>query len=153
LNDFKKPDRSLPGADDFVHWTRDNIRFGDLDIQGHVNNTVIAGYFETGRVTMFRERGLGLGGGTENVHVALVHAEMTFVRELRWPGTVEIGTAVLRLGRTSCTLRHGLFSGGHCVAHGTATLVLIDAASRRPAPIPEALAARLTQWSRPAPQP
>ena len=145
MNSSGKPGRAAPNLADFPHRTTDNIRFADIDVQGHVNNTVIADYFQTGRVTMFHER--DLSGGVEGTHVALVHTEITFVRELRWPGTVEIGTAVTKIGRSSYTVMHGVFSDGECAAHGTATLVLIDADSRRPTAIPEAFAERLKAWS------
>ena len=50
LNDqpVVKPARILPRPEQFPGRTGDIIRFGDLDPQGHVNNTVFATYFETG---------------------------------------------------------------------------------------------------------
>ena len=49
----KKP---APQFADYPHQITDNIRFGDLDPQGHVNQAVFLTYFETGRVAMFRDR-------------------------------------------------------------------------------------------------
>ena len=46
--------------EDFPYRLSDNVRFGDLDPNQHVNNAVYATYFETGRVTLMKDRGYGL---------------------------------------------------------------------------------------------
>ena len=46
---------------DYPHRTAEIVRFGDLDPQGHVNQAVFLTYFESGRVTMFREPDLSVG--------------------------------------------------------------------------------------------
>lgn len=136
--------RPLPRLDDYPHRTTDIIRYGDLDPQGHVNNAVFATYFESGRVAMFRTSDLGIGipGST----FVLVRAETDFLQELRWPGTVEIGTAVAEFGRSSFTVAQVVFRDGACAAAGRATLVYLDLASRRSRPLPEDMVARLSQW-------
>lgn len=139
-----KTARYVPSLEVFPHQVTDNIRFGDLDAQGHVNNTVIAGYFETGRVVMFRQPNLGVG--VDNASVVLAHTELTFLRELRWPGIVQIGTGLARVGRTSYTLAHGVFCDGACAAFGQATLVMIDNTTRQARPLPEDFIARLAPW-------
>ena len=60
------------------------IRFGDLDPQGHVNNTVFATFFETGRVMLLREpKNLLNPPGATSV---LARLDINFLRELHWPG-------------------------------------------------------------------
>ena len=44
-------------AENFPFRTRDKLRYGDTDRQGHVNNAVFATFLETGRVDML------IGGG------------------------------------------------------------------------------------------
>jgi acyl-CoA thioester hydrolase len=139
------PDRKPPPTpEDFPHLVTDNIRFGDMDAQGHVNNIVIADFFQTGRVVMFRQPDLSVG--VEDATIVLAHTEITFLRELRWPGTVEIGTGVADVGRASYTVAHGLFHEGHCAAFGRATIVMIDNASRRARPLPPEFIARIEPW-------
>ena len=43
-----KPDLADP--DLYHHWVRDTVRFCDQDSAGHINNTAIAQYVESGRV-------------------------------------------------------------------------------------------------------
>jgi acyl-CoA thioester hydrolase len=130
-----------PRLGDFPIRVSDVIRFGDLDRQGHVNNAVFATYFESGRVGLIydTENGLQVPGSTSVV----VRLEIDFLRELRWPGTVEIGTAVADIGRSSYSFAHAIFNENACAATGRTTMVLIDRESRRSRPLPPELIARL----------
>ena len=138
---LRKP---APQLADYPHRATDTIRFADLDPQGHVNNAVFATYFETGRVAMFRNPDLGIGvpDGT----FILVRAEIDFLRELRWPGMVEIGTALAEFGRSSFIVTQVIFDDGTCAASGRFTMVLLDKTTRRPRPLTEEVIARLSQW-------
>ena len=51
---------STPRLEDFPYRLTDNVRFADLDPNQHVNNAVYASYFETGRVTLMKDRSYGL---------------------------------------------------------------------------------------------
>jgi acyl-CoA thioester hydrolase len=139
-----RPRKPAPQVADYPHQVTDIVRFGDLDAQGHVNNAVFATYFESGRVAMFRNPDLGIG--VTDATFVLVRQEIDFLRELRWPGNVMVGTALAEFGRSSFTVAQAIFSGEECAAAGRATLVMIDTVARRPRPLtPEAIA-RLEQW-------
>ena len=141
MNDQAKPVRVLPTLEQFPGRTHDIIRFGDLDPQGHVNNTVFATFFETGRVAFLREPGNALSPpGTTSV---LARLDINFLKELHWPGSVEIGTGVAEIGRSSFTFLQAIFHEGACAATARATMVMIDAASRRARPLPEESIVRL----------
>jgi acyl-CoA thioester hydrolase len=135
------PARVRPRLEDFPGRAADMIRFGDLDPQGHVNNTVFATFFETGRVTLLREPGHALHApGTTSV---LARLDINFLRELHWPGSVEIGTGIAAIGRSSFTFLQAIFHEGACAATAHATMVMIDAQTRRARPLPEEIVARL----------
>ena len=136
--------RPAPQLADYPHRVADIIRFGDLDPQGHVNNTVFATFFETGRVVMLRDPELGIG--VPGATYVLVRLDINFLRELHWPGTVEIGTGVAEFGRSSFTFPQAIFHDGACAATGRATMVMIDATTRSARPLPEEVLARLEQW-------
>ena len=51
---------ATPRLEDFPYRLSDNVRFADLDPNQHVNNAVYATYFETGRVTLMKDRSYGL---------------------------------------------------------------------------------------------
>ena len=143
-NSPDRPRKATPQLADYPHRVTDVIRFRDLDPQGHVNNAVFATYFETGRVAMFRNEDLGIG--VDNATFVLVRQEIDFLRELRWPGEVVIGSALAALGRTSFTVAQAIFHNGACAAAGRATMVMLDKTTRRPRPLAPAEIARLEQW-------
>ena len=62
--------------------------------------------------------------------------DVTFLRELHWPGEVEIGTAMVELGRSSYTFLQAIFSNGECASTARATMVMIDSATRKARPLP-----------------
>ena len=92
---------STPLLEDFPFRVTDNVRFADLDPNQHVNNAVYATYFETGRVTLMKDRSYGLM--PDGVTWIMVRLDMHFRAELRWPGTIEMGLGVAKFGRTSVT--------------------------------------------------
>ena len=91
--------KPAPQLAEYPHRVTDNIRFGDLDPQGHVNQAMFLTYFETGRVAMFRNKDLGIG--VPGLTFVMVRMEVDYIKELNWPGTVDIGTGVAHFGRTS----------------------------------------------------
>jgi len=137
----KSPRPALPRLEDFPIRVPDTIRFADMDRQGHVNNAVYPTYFETGRVPHIYhpEHGLQVDGCT----TVLARIEIDFLKELRWPGTVEIGTAIAEIGKSSYVFAQAIFNEGACAARARSTMVLIDRASRKARPLPEDLVARL----------
>jgi acyl-CoA thioester hydrolase len=135
------PAATVPRLEQFPGQTRDMIRYGDLDPQGHVNNTVFATYFETGRVMLLREpRSLLNPPGATSV---LARLDIRFLREMHWPGEVTIATATTRIGRSSYTFLQPIFQDGLCAATADATMVMIDLNMRKARALPEEVVARL----------
>jgi acyl-CoA thioester hydrolase len=140
------PNRSTPRLEDFPYRLSDNVRFGDLDPNQHVNNAVYATYFETGRVTLMKDPRHGLM--PQGLAWIMVRLDMHFRAELRWPGTIELGLGVVRFGRTSVSCDQVVFAEGRCVASAQATMVLIDEVTRTPTPLTAELVAAFQPWLR-----
>jgi acyl-CoA thioester hydrolase len=82
-----------------VHSLRMPIRWGDMDTMGHVNNTVYFRYLEQARIEWFTEIGCEpdpLGEGP-----VIINAHCTFIRQLKYPGDIEVRTYVGPPGRSS----------------------------------------------------
>jgi acyl-CoA thioester hydrolase len=137
---------STPRLEDFPYRLTDNVRFADLDPNGHVNNAVYATYFETGRVTLMKDRSYGLV--PPGLAWIMVRLDIHFRAELRWPGTVEMGLGVAKFGRTSVTFDQVVFSEGQCVASAQSVSVLIDETTRKPVPLTEEIRAKFRRWLR-----
>jgi len=137
---------STPRLEDFPYRLTDNVRFADLDPNQHVNNAVYATYFETGRVTLMKDRSRGLV--PEGLAWIMVKLDIHFRAELRWPGTIAMGLGVSKFGRTSVTFDQVVFSQDRCVASAQAVTVLIDEATRKPTPLTPELIANFQPWLR-----
>jgi acyl-CoA thioester hydrolase len=124
----------------------DNVRFADLDPNQHVNNAVYASYFETGRVTLMKDRSYGLM--PDGVTWIMVRLDIHFRAELHWPGTIELGLGVVKFGRTSVTFDQVVFSGSTCVASARSVSVLLDEVTRKPTPLTPEILASFQRWIR-----
>ena len=145
MNTPARSDQTLR-LEDFPYRLTDNVRFADLDPNGHVNNAVYASYFETGRVTLMKDRSYWqLPDGLTWIMVRL---DIHFRAELHWPGTIEMGLGVSKFGRTSVTFDQVVFSQGRCVASAQAVTVLIDEATRKPTPLTPEIIAKFQPWRR-----
>jgi acyl-CoA thioester hydrolase len=137
---------TMPRLEDFPHRISDNVRYADLDPNQHVNNAVYATYFETGRVTLMKDRGHGLI--PEGLSWMMVRLDMHFRAELRWPGTIEMGLGLVKFGRTSVTFDQVVFSEGRCVASAQSVSVLIDEATHKPSPLTAEIVRNFQPWLR-----
>ena len=130
----KKPAPAAPKLDDYPYRAMDIIRLGDLDHQGHVNNAVFATYLETGRVNFIHDVFGGLNFDGDKGFV-VARLEINFIRELHWPGTVDVCTGVERIGKSSVTYAQAVFHDGVCAASGRTTMVFIDRKTRSSTPL------------------
>jgi acyl-CoA thioester hydrolase len=137
---------ATPRLEDFPFRQTDNVRFGDLDPNQHVNNAVYATYFETGRVTLMKDPAYGLM--LPGFAWIVVRLDMHFRTELRWPGTIDLGLGVVKFGRTSVTFDQVVFSEGRCAASAQSVSVLVDAATRKPAPLTAEIVNTFQPWLR-----
>jgi acyl-CoA thioester hydrolase len=135
---------SAPRLDNYPYRLTDNVRFADLDPNGHVNNAVYATYFETGRVTLVKDRSFGLM--PQGLAWMLVRLDIHFRAELRWPGSIDLGLGVARLGRTSTSFEQVVFSEGRCVASAQSVTVLIDERTRKPTPLTGDIIGNFQPW-------
>jgi len=130
-----------PTLESFPARAYDKLRYGDTDRQGHVNNAVFGTFFETGRVELILDAEHSLLAPGQSFVLARI--EIDLVAEILWPGTVEIGSAVSRVGRSSIHIAQALFQNGRLCARATSVVVLVDGTTRRSTPFGEAAIARL----------
>ena len=140
------PSDSPPRLEDFPYRLTDNVRFADLDPNQHVNNAVYATYFETGRVTLMKDK--SYWHLPEGLTWIMVRLDIHFRAELHWPGTIEMGLGVAKFVRTSVTFDQVVFSENVCVASAQSVTVLIDLATRKPTPLTPEIVAKFQPWLR-----
>jgi acyl-CoA thioester hydrolase len=125
-------------------WGQERVRYSDTDAQGHVNNVSFAAYLETGRTTLAQACGLPIGLHNGR-HTVLARVEIDYRFEVHWPATLDLGSAVVKVGRSSVTVIQGIFHGDRCVAMGREVMVMVETATGRATPIPDDIRQRLTE--------
>lgn len=127
----------LTQAETFRHWTQVSLRFSDEDNMGHINNVAYGAYVEQARVA-FIDAFLK-SGGPGGIDYVLVNVNIDFHREMHFPGTVDIGARLIRIGTKSITTGYGLFKDSENVATAGSVNVFFDIESTKTIPIPEDL--------------
>ena len=107
---------------------------------------VYATYFETGRVTLMKDRSYGLM--PDGLSWIMVRLDIHFRAELHWPGTIEIGLGLVKFGRTSVTFDQVVFSEGRMRRLGAIGIVLLDEATRKPTPLTDEIIGNFQRWMR-----
>ena len=113
------------------------VRWGDVDMLGHVNNVQFFRFAESARIEYFE----ALVGNDPDFWKTwgfiLASIGCDFLAQLHYPAELEVGTRVARIGRTSMQLEHGMFYGDQAVARVQAVLVWFDYIEQRPMEVPE----------------
>ncbi|WP_340109920.1 thioesterase family protein [Pikeienuella sp. HZG-20] len=117
------------------------LRFSDQDAMGHVNNVAYAALFEAGRLGLFID--LFDGMGEQHFNFVLAHLAIDYLQEMRFPGEVQVGGRVLRVGGKSVTTAYGAFLDGVCHATSISVNVFFDPATRRSRPFSANIRERL----------
>ena len=111
-------------------------RWADNDAYGHVNNTIYYQWFDTAVNAWLVEAGL-LDIELGDPIGLVVETGCSYFGPLSFPGDVDVGIAIERLGTSSVSYRVGVFGAGSAEpsAQGQFTHVYVDRASRRPTPL------------------
>jgi acyl-CoA thioester hydrolase len=120
------------------------IRWGDMDAFGHVNNTTYFRYMEQARIEWFAQ--LLAGSGHEEGGPVLINAQCSFLRQLRYPGTVEVTVYVGAVGRSSIETMYEMRRSDQpdiVYAAGAAKVVWTNLKQEKSAPLPDQIRARL----------
>ena len=119
-------------------------RWADNDAYGHVNNTVYYQWFDTAVNAWLVEAGL-LDIDKGDPIGLVVETGCSYFAPLSFPGDVEVGIAVERLGSSSVSYRIGVFGADSAEpsAQGHFTHVYVGRESRRPTSLPAEWRAKL----------
>ena len=101
------------------------IRFSDLDILGHVSNSIYPQYFEIGRLDWFK--------AIEEESPMTVVASMTidFLAEINIKDPIHVVTACIQKGNKSLTLSQDIYCNDQVVTKSTVVIVGFDMETRQ----------------------
>ena len=132
---------------DFPHLAPVQTRWADNDIYGHINNVVYYAYFDTViNDYLIKEGGLDVRLGS--VIGVCVESQCRYLESAAYPEKLDAGLRVTKLGNSSVTYEIGIFRAETLCALGAFVHVFVDAATRRPSPIPDRIRSSLERIRR-----
>lgn len=130
-----------------IHPAKIQVRYVDLDVLGHVNNSVYFSYFEMARVQYFGQV-LGKDWDWETNGVILVKNWAEYIKPVFLADQPEITIYVDKIGSKSFDLSYELKVGDVLHTTGGSTMVAFDAKSAKTIEIPEEMRKFLEQLKR-----
>lgn len=121
------------------------VQWGDQDAFGHVNNVVHFRWMESARIAYFAALEVGNLMTNQGVGPILASIKCDYRRQLLFPDTVQITARITRIGRSSLSMVHQIFSMQQqaLVAEGDSTIVMFDYTTQQPTPVPDNIRARI----------
>lgn len=116
------------------------VRYGDLDPQGHVNNAKHLTYFEQARIAYLIELGLFTKDQSfMEIGVIIADIHITYLAPVYFGQNIQVGVHVARLGHKSMTWEQHLVESdsGKVLSKGALVLVTYDYGSGQTIPIPQ----------------
>ena len=124
------------------------VRYGDLDPQGHVNNAKYLTYLEQARVAYMKTLGLWDGKSFLEVGFILADAHLTFRAPIYLGQQIRVGVRTSHFGNKSLTMEYCIedVQEGRLLANGSTVLVAYDYRLAQTRPIPADWRATITQF-------
>jgi acyl-CoA thioester hydrolase len=114
---------------------RHRLLFSDVDAFQHLNNSAPSRFFEEGRAeanrSIFGHRTASEGA----VEQMLVNLTADYLKKARYPGDVDVCTAIWKAGTSSVVYAQAAFQEGVCFA--LAEAVMVKVVDGRPTPLSE----------------
>jgi len=121
----------------FFHPTE--VRYGDLDPQGHVNNAKYLTYFEQARIYYFLQLGLFTKDQSfMEIGVIVADIHITYHAPAHYGDPLKVGARTTKIGNKSMTVEQSVMHAetGKIMASGTVILVTFDYEGLKTIPVP-----------------
>jgi acyl-CoA thioester hydrolase len=124
---FDLADRGIYGFS-----TSENLRFADLDANGHINNGAFIELLENSRVSYLR--GI-VRSGLPRFRLVIGRIEADFKRQMFYPGTATACARMIEAHDRKCVIGQALFDGeGNCTAIQRVIMVSLNEETHRSTP-------------------
>jgi len=125
------------------------VRYGDLDPQGHLNNAKYLTYFETGRINYFVRLGLFKPGQSfMDVNNIMAEACVTFHKSVEYGMPIKVGVCTSKIGNKSMRVEQNIVhaESGEVLASGYVILVAFDYHANQTIPVPDVMRKAIAEF-------
>lgn len=116
-----------------------DVRWGEMDALGHVNNIRYLGWLESSRIALFEGLGMKTLPG-EPVGPLLARLEIDYLEPVVYPAKVTVGVRAEKIGNTSITFAQEIWHAGapeRLVARSRSVVVLVTYATGSKVRVPD----------------
>lgn len=124
---------------DFRFYHPIEVRYGDLDPQGHLNNAKYLTYLEQARINYLQRLGLWDGDSFLEIGIILAEVRLTFRQPILFGQAVQVGVQVSRLGTKSLEMEYRIEDArsGALLASASSVQVAYDYKEHKTIKVPE----------------
>ena len=125
------------------------VRYGDLDPQGHVNNAKHLTYFEQARVAYMIEMGLFTKDQSfMEIGVILADVHITYFEPVYFGQNIKVGVHAAKMGNKSMTWKQNIVDAntGKELAKGEVIMVTYDYKAEKTISIPQEWREKIKQF-------
>jgi acyl-CoA thioester hydrolase len=122
----------------FFHPTE--VRYGDLDPQGHVNNAKHLTYFEQARVHYLIQLGLfSRDQSFMEIGVVIADIHVAYHAPIHYDNNIKVGVKTVKIGNKSMTVKQCVMNAdtGKIMSSGKVVMVAYDYKELKPISVPE----------------
>jgi len=113
-----------------------DVRYRDLDPQGHVNNAVCATYLEHARTGYFQDVLDATPEDPGEIGIVVANLELNYRRPIEFQSTVTVAFRTTALGESSIKSEYEIRADGEVAVTAASTMVAVDETGS-PEPVPE----------------
>lgn len=127
-----------------------DVRYGDLDSQGHVNNARYLTYIEQARVAYLVELGLFDGRHFDQMPVIVADIHISYLTQIEFNQTVDTKVRVTRIGNKSITFEEVItnLAGDIVFARAEVIVVAYDYLEKKSIPVPVEWRKRISDFEK-----
>jgi acyl-CoA thioester hydrolase len=125
------------------------VRYGDLDPQGHVNNAKHLTYFEQARIAYWIQLGLFTKDQSfMEIGVILADVHLTYLAPIYYGQDIKVGVHISKLGNKSMTWLQNIVAvdTGEELAKGEVIMVAYDYRAEKTISIPQEWREKITEF-------
>jgi len=125
------------------------VRYGDLDPQGHVNNAKQLTYFEQARIAYKTRLGLFTKGQSfMEIGVILADVHITYLEPIYYGQEIKVGVRTVKLGNKSMIWEQNIVDAGtgKILAKGEVVLVAYDYSEEKTISVPQEWREKIKQF-------
>ncbi len=120
-----------------------DIKWGDMDALGHVNNTHFFRFFESARIEHMTKLDMMMSEGQTHGPI-LAETSCKFIRPIYFPDRIICKSRISKIGNSSMVMEHEIENGrGEVVARGQGVVVMIDFSTHQKVSISEETRVRI----------